>query len=102
MIFQVQVMTTDPIVFYFTQGTHCTRGMYGVLIGAGDQTLKSYRDSITADKPGVAPNTIGGGRLLPNSVANILSAPNTDSATSVKGSILSLAVGFGLYFLKAR
>ena len=74
MVFQVPVTSTDPMVFYCTQGEHCTRGMHGVLNGAGSQTLKSYRDSITVNRDAVAPSTIGGGKMVANNVTNILSA----------------------------
>ena len=104
MVFQVPVTNTNPWVFYCTQGTHCTRGMYGVLNGAGDQTLTSYTESITANKNGVAPNNVGGGRLLANNVSNIMTGSSelVDGAGSIRNSLLSVAVGLGVALLMSQ
>lgn len=101
MVFQVPVASTDPIVFYCTQGEHCTRGMHGVLNGAGDFTLQSYRDSIDVNRNGVAPDTVRGGELLANSVSNIIPAESPGSGSSVKVSIASIVVGLGFAMLVA-
>lgn len=102
MVFQVEVVTTDPIVFYCTQGTHCTRGMHGVLNGAGDLTLQSYRDSIDVNFVGVAPTEVGGGTLLPNDISNILPAETPGAASSTRISLISVAAGIGLTLFLAQ
>jgi hypothetical protein len=102
MVFQVPVTSTDPIVFYCTQGEHCTRGMHGVLNGAGDETLQSYRSSITVNKNAAAPTTIGGGKMLANNISNILPAKSPGAAGSVKVSLASTVVGLSLALLIAQ
>ena len=101
MIFQVPVNSTDPMVFYCTQGEHCTRGMHGVLNGAGDKTLKSYRDSINVNQVAVAPPTVGGGELLANDISNILPSDTAGAASSAKFSLASTIVGLSLALLIA-
>ena len=90
------------MVFYCTQGEHCTRGMHGVLNGAGSQTLKSYRDSITVNRDAVAPSTIGGGKMVANNVTNILSATAPGGAGSIGISVASIIVGLGSALLLAQ
>ena len=76
--------------------------MHGVLNGAGDQTLKSYRSSITVNRNAVAPTTIGGGTMLANNVSNILPAESPGGAGSVKVSLASIVVGLCLALLIAQ
>jgi hypothetical protein len=101
MVFLVTVTSTDPMPFYCTQGTHCTRGMHGVINGAGKQTLQSYRDSISVNRNAVAPATIGGGEMVANNVSNILPAQNLGAAGSVKVSVISAFSAVGLALLIA-
>jgi hypothetical protein len=88
-VFRVEVNNTDPMVFFCALGPHCTRGMHGVVNGAGDQTLKSYTDKIDvnfdATVPAEEPGT--GGRLVPNTVANILPAEDPSAAGQMRASV---------------
>ena len=102
MVFQVPVTSTDPLVFYCTEGQHCTRGMYGVVNGAGDQTLQSYRSSIDVNKDAVAPTTVGGGEMVPNDISKILPAEIPGAASSAKVSLALIFVGLGLALLIAQ
>ncbi|ERF72708.1 hypothetical protein EPUS_04761 [Endocarpon pusillum Z07020] len=102
MVFRVPVTSTDPMVFYCTQGTHCTRGMHGVVNGADDQTLQSYRRSITVNRNAVAPNTTGGGEMVPNNISRILPAETPGAACSAKASLVLILVGLGLALLIAQ
>ncbi|KAF7505918.1 hypothetical protein GJ744_012453 [Endocarpon pusillum] len=102
MVFRVPVKSTDPIVFYCTQGQHCTRGMYGVVNGAGDKTLQSYRRSITVNRNAVAPTTIGGGEMVSNEISRILPAETPGAAGSTKVSLALIFVGLGLALLIAQ
>lgn len=99
MVFQVPVTSTDPLVFYCTTGQHCTRGMYGVINGASDQTLKSYRSKITVNKDAVAPTTIGGGQMVANEMSNVLPAKTAVAAGSVTVSLASIFVSASLALL---
>jgi hypothetical protein len=99
MVFHVPVTSTDPIVFYCTQGQHCTRGMHGVVNGAGDQTLQSYRSSITVNKDAVAPTTISGGEMVSNDISKILPAETSGAAGSAKVSLALISVGLSLALL---
>lgn len=102
MVFQVPVTSTDPMVFYCTQGQHCTRGMHGVVNGAGDQTLQSYRSSINVNKNAVVPSTVGGGQMIANDISNILPAETPGAAGSVKVSLASIFVSAALALLIAQ
>lgn len=102
MVFRVPVTSTDPMVFYCTQGQHCTRGMHGVVNPSGDQTLQSYRRSITVNRDAVAPNTIGGGEMVPNNISRILPAETPGAAGSAKVSLALIFVGLGFALLIAQ
>jgi hypothetical protein len=101
MVFQVLVTSTDPIPFYCSQGEHCTRGMHGVINGAGQRTLQSYRSSITVNRNGVAPARIGGGELVANNISNIIPAKTPGAAGSTKASLVSVVAALGLALLIA-
>ncbi|PKS12557.1 hypothetical protein jhhlp_000765 [Lomentospora prolificans] len=66
LVFQVQVTTTNPMVFYCTTGQHCTRGMYGVVNPSATQNLASYKRTIMSYGPAGVPVSVTGGNLVAN------------------------------------
>jgi hypothetical protein len=76
--------------------------MYGVINGAGDQTLKAYRDSIDVNKNAVAPTAVQGGVIRPNNVSNILPAANFGVAGSARVSVMSAFAGVLVALLASR
>jgi hypothetical protein len=101
MVFQVPVTSTDPMVFYCAQGQHCSRGMHGVVNGAGQRTLASYRSSITIYKNAGIPTRIQGGQAVPNNLANILPSLRQSSAGSSKASLAAVVAAVGLVLVVA-
>lgn len=99
-VFRVEVNDTNPIVFYCAQAVHCTRGMHGVVNGNGDETLKSYRDSINVNFEATVPSVVNGtgGQFVPNTIENILPAEDPNAAGSLKVSMAS-AVAAGVFGL---
>lgn len=87
-VFQVQVTTTNPMVFYCTTGQHCTRGMYGVVNPSATQNLDSYKKTIMSYGPAGIPLRVAGGNLVANPGAidqTTLVAGATTSAVSILG-----------------
>lgn len=89
------------MVFYCPTGQHCSRGMHGVVNGAGGKTLGSYRASITSYRNAVAPTRIGGGELVNNTVANIRSDKLGAAPASSRASLMSVvaALSFALWVM---
>jgi hypothetical protein len=100
-VFRVEVNDTQPMVFYCAQGPHCTRGMHGVVNGQGDETLRSYRGRIDKNFEATVPAMLPGmgGRLVPNSVENILPAEDPNAAGALRVSavlVLAVVAAFGM------
>ncbi|KFA62514.1 hypothetical protein S40285_05585 [Stachybotrys chlorohalonatus IBT 40285] len=64
-IFRVRVNSTDPIVFYSSQGDECTEGMVGIINESGDRNLTDYRDRASELSSAVTPGreAYGGERV---------------------------------------
>lgn len=56
MVFQVEVSSTDPVVFYCSQATHCQNGMFGMINGDNDM-LSSYTTLAEAAADNVTPDS---------------------------------------------
>ncbi|ETN42084.1 uncharacterized protein HMPREF1541_04023 [Cyphellophora europaea CBS 101466] len=98
MVFNVEVNSTDPIAFYCAQGPHCARGMHGVVNGAGDQTLRSYRNSIDVNFDATIPTEEPGfgGELVANNVSNIIPAVDPNAAGSIQVSLIATCAAVAL------
>lgn len=95
-IWLLPVTSTEPTPFYCTMGTHCSRGMHGVINGAGARTFQAYRSSITTYKAGGQPLRIAGGQTVANSLQNIISTRLPGAAGSNSASLVSLGAALGL------
>jgi len=88
------------MVFYCTQGMHCSNGMYGVVNPSGEGTLDAYAALITSPKAAVAPSSVGGGEFV---AAGTESGHDSkgNSGLSVKSSFAGIAGALGLALLMA-
>ncbi|KAK3389618.1 Cupredoxin [Podospora didyma] len=80
-VFQYTVTTTDPIVFYCSQntGTHCVKGMAGVINPSGDKALAPYiaaASKVTTGAVSPPGNSFGG------AVVNATTTDTPGSTTS--------------------
>jgi plastocyanin len=83
-VFTVKINTTDPIVFYSTQGLECAGGMAGVVNpGSGNETLAAYRARAEGIAMAVSPRRPYGGERVPaEDVADVEESPEKSGAGS--------------------
>ena len=94
------------MVFYCTQGMHCSNGMYGVVNPAGQGTLEAYGALITEPKVAVAPASVGGGEFVTAGTESGESEESEESdptgkntGFSLKSSLASIAGALGVALL---